>query len=247
MKTLKITIITLVAFFLASIMGCKKGNSPTPKVASSNAQVTFQMKAVNGSNLAGGTADTIAGLIWTAGTAHISRFMFDAMRGGANIEVESDSVPPVNLFSLALSSIPTYVTLDTGIYKEIGVSVFLKHTSDTSAIPLKLTGTFKNDSSKNIPIELDLNSNVTIKVEMNNIDINGKTDYMVLVQMGLDKVTSGITANNLNHATVTGGKIVISQTSNYPLYDKIVDNLSRCGESEWRERDHGDHDDHDWH
>jgi len=107
--------------------------------------------------------------------------------------------------------------------------------------PLKVSGTFKNDSSKVVPIEFDLSGHATIKVEQNNIDINGTTDYTALLDLQLARLTKGITADDLNKATLTKGSIIISKTSNTALYWKMRSNIARCGWGEFREH-HKDHD-----
>ncbi len=238
MKTIKTSIIAPILLALISLAACKK-NSSTPTVVSSTSKLAFQMKAVNSASLALTTPiDTIAGLQWTAGTANISRFVFEAKRSGVSINIQTNNLMNVNIFSL--SPTISFVTLDTGVYKEIEIQAFLEPTSDTAHIPLKLTGTFKNDSSKLIPVELDLNSDVTIKTEVNNFDITGTTNYVALVEMELEKLTVGVTAADLNGATLTGGKIIISKTSNSTIYWKIRSNLAECGHSEFKEHHHGD-------
>ncbi len=237
MKTVRITIITVIALSIASMMGCKK--SSTRSVASGSSKLSFQLAVKNGTTLATPASDTIPGLVWTAGTADVSKFSFEARRNGVSIEIESNNLTTVNLFGV--SPVTTYVTLDTGIYKEIEVTAFLDHSS-TDTIPLKLTGTFKTDSGKTVPIQFDLMSDARIKVEEKNIDLNGTATVTALVDIALDKLMNGITAADLDKATLTNGGIVISKTSNSWLYFKILANISGCGHAEWRE-DHHDHGD----
>jgi hypothetical protein len=238
MKTFKKSIFAVVLLAVIALAACKK-NSSTPKLASATSQLAFQVQA---SNLASVPDSLIKGLTWTAGIANISKFTFEAQRKGTTIDITSRNVDSVDIFSL--NPTMTYVTLDTGVYKEIEVKVYLEPSSDTSKLPLKLTGTFTNDSSKVIPIELDLNSDVTISTEVDNVDITGTADYTALVTMELYKLMAGVTATELDKATLTGGKIIISKTSNASIYRMIRSNVSdwRCGHFEFRE--HGRGDDH---
>lgn len=212
---------------------CKKNSGPT--VATANSKLTFQMQATNSTPGLAGTSDTasVPGLTWTAGTANIGRFTFEAKRNGVSIDIQSHNLTNVNLFSL--TPLVTYVTLDTGVYKEIEITAFLESSGNDTVPPLKLSGTFVNDSTKTIPIEFDLGDNSIVKVEANNIDINGTTDYTALLDMQLNRVTKGITAADLNKAKLTNGKIIISKTSNTSLYFKIRGNIAGCGRSEFRE------------
>jgi len=237
MKTFKTSTIALVLLAVIAVAACKK-NSSTPKPLSSTSHLALQMQA---SNLASIPDSLIKGLTWTAGIANISKFTFEAQIKGVSINVTSRNIDSVNIFSLNQTA--TYITLDTGIYREIEVKVFLEPSSDPNHLPLKLTGTFTNDSLKVIPIELDLNSDVTIRTEADNVHITGTADYTALVQMELFKLMAGVTAADLDHATLTGGKIIISKTSNNSIYWQIKSNVSEweCGHSEFEEHHRDDH------
>lgn len=237
MKTVKITIITVIVLSIASMMGCKKSNVSKP--IKSTSQLAFQLKATH---LADSVTvpDTITGLTWLSGTADVASFTFDAWRNGVSIEIENHNATTVNLF--APSPILTYVTLDTGTYKKISITANIEPSS-SDPTPLVLKGTFKTDSAKTDTIVFNFSADTKIKVQARNITLDGTNDFMALVDIALDKLTHGITAADLNGATVTNGTIVISATSNKDLYWKMVQNLKGCGHEKWRERDH----DGEWH
>jgi hypothetical protein len=228
MKTIKTSIIGSMLLAILSLAACKKSSSPT--AASGTSKLSFQLSASK-SLAATDSVPSIAGLVWTAGTANIGKFTFQAKRNGVSINIESRNLTNVDIF--ALTPLVTYVTLDTGLYKEIEIKAFLVN-SDTIP-PLKLSGTFTNDSTKVIPVEFDLADNATVTVEANNITINGTTDYTALLDMQLSRVTKGLTVADFNNAKLTGGKIIISKTSNTSLYYKIKFNIAGCGRSEFKQ------------
>jgi hypothetical protein len=241
MRTLKTGILAAMVLALTGLAACKKtGSSPSSKTS----QLSFQMQADNAtSNLAASTTGSklstnstfqaIPGLTFTSAIANISRFKLEAKRNGVEIEVTSKNLSNVDLF--ALDPTVTSVTLDTGVYKEIEIKVELKHSSDTLAIPLKLKGTFTNSGGTVIPIEFDFNSDATIKAEAENIAVTNTINFVALVHLHLNKLEAGITAADLDGATQTNGMIVISDTSNTAIYNKVLANLSDCGENEFRE------------
>ena len=178
---------------------------------------------------------SIAGLSWTAGIANISKFKLEAKRNGVETEIESKNLTNVDLF--ALSPTVANITVDSGTYKEIEIRVVLLHSS-TSAIPLKLTGTFTNSSGTPVPIEFDFNDDAIIKAEAHDVVITGTTDFAALVHMHLSKLTAGLSASDLEAATLTNNTIIVSQTSNTSIYNKILNNLTTCGDSEFRDEHH---------
>jgi hypothetical protein len=236
MKTFSKSIITPLLLAVTLLAACNKNNrSNTTNPPSATSQLTFQLAAVNSADSTGAPVDsvpTIAGLVWSAGTANIGKFNFEARRSGVSINIQSRNLTNVDLF--ALTPLVTYVTLDTGVYKQIQISAFLQGSNNDSIPPLKLSGSFTNDSSKVVPITFTLTEDAVVQVGANNIDINGTTDYTALLDMQLNKVTKGITAADLDKAKLTGGSIVISKSSNSQLYYKMRANIAGCGRSFFR-------------
>ena len=235
MKTFSKSIITPLLLAVVALAACNKNNSSNTSTApKATSQLTFQLAAVPSADSTGAPVDSvpsIAGLVWSAGTANIGRFDFSAKRAGVSIDIQSRNLTNVDLF--ALTPLVTYVTLDTGVYKQIEIKAFLEGSNDT--IPaLKISGSFTNDSSKVVPITFSLTDNAVVQVGASNIDINGTTDYTALLDMQLNKVTKGITAADLNKAKVTNGTIVISRSSNSLLYYKMRANIAGCGRSFFR-------------
>jgi hypothetical protein len=241
MKTFKAGTIAAITLAVILLSACKKsGNAPTTKTS----QLSFQMVADNSTtNLAGSsfttnsTATGVPGLIFTAGTANISQFKLEAKRNGIETEISSKNLTNVDLFALAPSI--TNINIDTGTYREIEIKVVLQKTSDISAIPLKLTGSFTNSQGTVIPVEFDLNDDVTIKAEAENIHVTNTTDFVALVHMHLLKLEAGITAAALDAGTLTNGVLVISSSANSAIYNRVLANFSNCGETEFREHHKG--------
>lgn len=241
MRAFKTGIFAVTVLALTGLAACKKsGNSPSSKTS----QLSFQLRADNAtSNLAasstGGKLSTnstfqgIAGLTFTSAVANISRFKLEAKKNGVEIEIISKNLSNIDLF--AIDPTVASVTLDTGIYQEIEIKVELQHTSDTSALPLKLKGTFTNSVGTAIPIEFDFNSDAVIKAEAENINVSSTINFVALVHLHLNKLGAGVVATDLDNAAQTNGTIIISPTSNTDIYNKVVANLSSCGENEFKE------------
>ena len=229
-KSLIVLVVVLAAY------SCKKGNTPLPVTKAS--QVAFGVQAANAtvplaasaSKLTINSVITTPVIQFTAGVANISKFKLEAKMANSNVEIETRNLMNVDLFSLTPSVVTA--TLDTGTYKEIEVRVELTQSADTSAIPLKLKGSFTATDGTIIPVELDVNENITIKAEAKNVLLHNNGDLSTIVQLHLDKIVAGITASDMNAATKTGGVIVISNTSNTNLFNKIRFNVESCGDTE---------------
>ncbi|HEY4195538.1 MAG TPA: hypothetical protein VGM63_08380 [Mucilaginibacter sp.] len=244
MKTFKKGIFAVIALAVFSLAACKKtGNSPSSTktsqlsfgVQADNATTNLSASSSTGSKLSTNSTSSftgISGLVFTAGTANISQFKLEAKRNNVEIEISSRSLTNVDLFAPSPSIAD--VTIDTGAYREIELRALLQKSSDTSAIPLKLTGIFTTSGGTVIPIEFELNDNVTIKSEVEDVTVTSTTDLAALIHIHLRKLEAGVTAADLEAATLTNDVIVISNSSNRSIYNKVLANFSNCGEGELR-------------
>jgi uncharacterized protein YjbI with pentapeptide repeats len=73
------------------------------------------------------------------------------------------------------------------------------------------------------------NSNL-IKAEQHQVTLSGSN--IALTTLDLAGLTQGISATDFSGATQTNGTIVISSSSNLNLYNAILNNVSRLGETE---------------
>ncbi|MGZ3766315.1 MAG: hypothetical protein ACXVB0_09250 [Mucilaginibacter sp.] len=234
----------IVIMIVLSVYSCKKGNSPLPSTKAS--QVAFGVKAVNSSTILTASASkltvnsvsTAPVIQFTSGVANIAEFKLEAKTANSSVEIRTKNLMNVDLF--ALNPAVVTATLDTGTYQQIEVRVELVQSADTSAIPLKLKGSFSAADGTVIPVEFDINENLTIKAEATNVLLHSTGDLSTIVQLHLDKIVAGITASDLTSADKTGGVIIISNTSNINLFNKIKFNVEGCGDTEVKE-DHGGH------
>ena len=239
-KSKKLLILLVVVL---TVYSCKKGNSPQPSTKAS--QVAFGVKAVNSSTVLAASAsklavNSVAPVIqFTAGVANIAQFKLEARKANTSIELTTRNLMGVDLFALTPSVV--FANLDTGTYKEIEVRVEFVQTADPSAIPLTLKGTFTAADGTVIPVEFDVNENLTIKAEASNVVLHNTGNLSTIVQLHLDKIVAGITATDLNAATKTGGVIIISSTSNASLFNKIKFNVEGCGDTQVNDDRDGHH------
>ncbi len=226
----------VVLLTIACVYSCKKDSGVKPAAVTKASQVAFSLKAVNTSTALMASAsklnvNSVAPVImFSSGTANITRFRLEAKTAQSSIEITTRNLMAVDLFALN----PSVVTaaLDTGIYKEIEVRVDFTRMADTSAIPLKLKGSFTAADGTITPVELDINQDLTIKAEASNVMLHNTGDISTLVQLHLDKMVAGITASDLSSASLTGGVIVISDNSNANLFNKIRLNVENCGDTQ---------------
>ena len=223
------TMIAGTATFLSS---CKKDNSAGVPSSTSTSQMSFGINSDNATtnfSALGGASSGAAAITWTSGMANISGFRLEATKKGFQIEIRSNNLTNVDLFAINPSLVGA--TIDTGVYTQIEVRVELSQSSN-GTLPLTLKGNFTNSGGTVIPIELDFNDNAEIRAEASNVTIDSKTDITSIVTMHLNKLLAGVSANQLNNATLTNGTLIISSSSNTVIYNEIKNAITNCGDDD---------------
>ena len=257
MKNLKNVIKTSAAFILfagaISISSCKKTSLSPSSAAGPQASFALMSSSSPASSIAVDPRSRVraAGvasaplITWTAGTANITRFEFEAKRNGVETSFQTRNLGNVDLF--ALSPALATISIDSGTYKEIEVRLILSQSS-TGAVPLTLMGTFTTarDTSA-VPVEFDFNQDLKLKAEADNVVVSKTQNLQALFMLNLNMISAGISAADLHAATRTNGKVVISSTSNTNLFNQLVSNLQNVSEAKCKSEDKGNDDGGDSH
>ncbi|MGN6178797.1 MAG: hypothetical protein ACTHNW_06430 [Mucilaginibacter sp.] len=219
----------------ALFTSCKKGNSSTSGKSAS--QLAFAMKADNASISANaisadgqnsgtqwGTTDTIHAMVnWTSAIANVSAFKLEAIKRGLSIEITSRGLQNINLFAPVPTSISTMI--DTGTYTKVELRAILLRSSDTSAMPLTLKGSFTTTGGTVVPVVVDYNNDAIIKVEAKNVTITSTSDLLTTLTVHLNMLLAGVSTADMNNATRVNGVILINSTTNSGILEHIRDNL----------------------
>jgi len=207
----------ILTIFFAS---CSKSNSTQPS-ASGTPQMSYELKASNSlvnlpAKMTGtGTID------WTGGLASPTMIKFEAKKGGTEIEYKSALDTTIDLMSSIAATFGGF-TIPTGTYNEIELKIDLSKNGSNPA--LELDGTFTS-GGVTTPVTVTINDFIEIQTEQHDVTIDSTESFVAVTTLDLSSISAGITETMLNAATVTGGTIVISATSNRRLYEIIVDNL----------------------
>lgn len=152
----------------------------------------------------------------------------------ANIEYEWKGPRKIDLFNI--NSLVGNITLTPGLYDEISIKIeALKSDAGTSPV-FYLSGSYTNASGIKIPVVVNVNDDIEFNVESKEgTSLNAVNDYASLIHLNLALLMNGILTADLDNATLTNGKIVISGTSNTSLYTRITGNFDSCEDSEFEQ------------
>ena len=215
------------------VTSCSKDTS-----APSTASLGIKMQATNKSfSLLKSTALATPSFVWDSSFIVVSKIELEAEKHDSamsanHTEVHFEWNGPVKIDLFRLNSTIGNIALQPGIYHEVSIKIN-SFNSDAGSLPdFYLSGSYTNSAGSVIPIVFEVNEDFEFRVKLEGSTLDGVNDYTSLINMNLTLLFSGIQSSDLDGATLTGGKILISNTSNASLYNKIISNFSSCGESE---------------
>lgn len=229
----------LMVFAVVAIMifaSCKKDTS------SSSSTLRIKTQATNKSFTVLKSASlAIPSFVWDTCFINVSKIEFEAEKkesensqGFSNIDYEWKGAKKIDLFSA--NSIIGEINLQPGVYEEISLEIkALKADAGTSPV-FYLSGTYTNTTGAVIPIKVIVNEDIEFKAEAEGGTIlNAVNNYTSLINLNLALLMNGILISDLESATLSNGKIVISSSSNSTLYTKIKGNFDSSDNAEFDE------------
>ncbi|MCO4292601.1 hypothetical protein NF867_06995 [Solitalea sp. MAHUQ-68] len=175
------------------------------------------------------TESTPASIKWNEGYINVSEVVFEAEKDepdGQNndvdkVDFEYNDLVKVDPFATSGNTFGN-VSIVPGAYENIEIQVKVKNSH--SVPPIVLKGTYTS-TGVTTPVELFINEDLDINADYGDFSVGENRDYLGLITLRLDLLSAGITLEELNAASKVDGKVVISQTSNAAIYQKIKANI----------------------
>ncbi|GAC1312479.1 MAG: hypothetical protein NVSMB24_34030 [Mucilaginibacter sp.] len=223
---------------ILSIVSCAKKNAVAPKK-----KLSYQFKVTGASSaLVAGTqsstlttmASTGGNITWQSGYVNVESISFEG-KNQENNQGHDDFIEPA-VYKLDLfgpNQLIGKVDIAVGTYHNVDIKIELKQTPTGAALFLK--GLYAS-AKGNIPVELSLNEgndDMEIKALAKDLTVGAKDSYIAYINLHLDKLIAGVKSADLDGATLTGGTMVISSTSNVAIYTKIKATLGNCSDGDY--------------
>lgn len=219
---------TLMLLFLGVLLfSCEKNND-------SSSVLQVKMQATNKSFSVLKSANLVTpSLTWDVCTMNVSQIEFQAQgkqdensQGSYQVSYEWQGSKVINLFNTA--SVIGDITLDPGIYDQVELEIQATKSQNVTVPVFYLAGNYTNPAGTKIPVEITVNEDFQFGVEQEGKTLTGMYDYSALINLNLVMLMNGILQSELDAATLTSGKMIISATSNGVLYQKIKTNILLC-------------------
>ena len=255
MKTLKIFVLMLAAAGF-SLSSCQKNDSEI-MIESGSKSLGVQLQAVNNtySFSIGTKALTTGTLKWDTCQMYVSRVHLtatkeqgDTLATEFSLDLKFKNSKLADLFSA--NSLLGDVTLPAGLYDKISIQIQSDKKDAGTAPVFYLAGIYTN-ALGTTPIAFVVNKDLKFKASAkDSVQLNTAADYTALFQLDLSNAISNgrITEADLDKASLTNGKIIISENSNKEIYEKFfkrVLNLDAFQHKAFKKANKKDNDEND--
>jgi len=215
MKIFQLT--TAMAIVIAVSTSCSKSSDGT---VTTPAGMQFQLTTSNPYVVVN---KTVAGsIVWTSGSAWATETKLEGKQNSSQLEFKSSVSQQINLFASVIAGMGN-ISIPAGTYTEVEFKVTLNQNGSNPA--MELNGTYTSGTGVVTPVVFSINSLFLLKAEQSNVVVSANTSITALTTLNLSLISAGITQAMLNSATVSGGKILISASSNINLYNIITNNF----------------------
>ncbi len=214
-----LTKIVITALFLVLFTACEE-----EPIFEGDGTVAFRFDINKGD---GAVNKTSAGMLsFDSGFIVIREIVFDGERQGASsVSITHEQVSTID-FATGIASPPVNVVIPAAQYKSINLGIEIQDVNNDPTIVIE--GEYERTDGSISPIRFEIVSGEVFEAEAENASV--PSNVPAIAQITFDPVSwfDRVSANQLDNAnTDSNGVIVISETNNSAIFDKVADGLDR--------------------
>lgn len=198
------------------LVGCEKEDD------NPNGVIKLQVNTTSSSTVNLKSTAAANDLVFTSGKIIIREVVFD---GDVDTLSVSRTIEQISTIDYATGKVTPEILIEVpaGDYNSVNLGIELQ---DENADPsVVIEGTYTNSSGEAIPVRFEFNSGEVFEAEAPSVFIEAGTDLIAKITFDAVSWFSTISPSELDEATLTDGKIIVSSTSNPDIFDMVADKL----------------------
>jgi len=217
MKKMNFKTVVLATLVVAglSFTSCKKDDDP-------NGTITLKVNTTSSTAVNLKSTAAANDLVFNSGTITIREVVFDGEAGTTSVSRTIERIADIDYATGAVS--PT-VVIEVPAGNYTGVNLGIELQDDGSDPSVVIEGTYTNSSMEIIPIRFEFNSGEVFEANAASVTIEAGSDLVGKITFDAISWFSGVSSDALESATLTAGKIVISESSNSSIFNIVADKL----------------------
>lgn len=188
-----------------------------------NGTIKFAVDTTSGKsgNIAGRLA-AANDLVFNSGTITIREVVFDGDNASESISRTIEQVADID-YATGNVTPEIVVVVPPGNYKSVNLGIEMQDVgSDPSTV---IEGIYTNSNLEEIPIRFEFNSGEVFEAGAASVTIEAGADIVGKITFDALDWFGTVTVNELDNASLTNGTIIISETKNVAIFDKVADRL----------------------
>ena len=214
------TMKSLVTIFLLSatiLFTSCNNDEPT------NGRIKFAVNTTSSStgNL-GGRLAAANDLVFTSGKITIREVVFDGDNEAQSI---SRTIPQIADIDYATGAVTPAITIEVPPGNYTSVNLGIEMQDNGSAPSTVIEGTYTNSSAEEVPIRFEFNSGEVFEASAASVTIAAGADIIGKITFDARDWFSTVTPAELDNAALTDGTIIVSESSNSAIFEKVAARL----------------------
>lgn len=218
MKKMRFNTLLTVAILIAGLLitGCEKEND------NPNGSISFKVNTTSSNTINLKSTAAANDLVFNSGTITIREVVFD---GDTDTLSVSRTIEQIAYVDYATGDVSPEIVIEVpaGDYTSVNLGVELQDENSEPSVVIE--GTYTNSSGEVIPIRFEFNSGEVFEATAPTVSIEAGADLFGKVTFDAASWFSTVSSSDLDEATLTDGKIIVSSTSNSDIFDIVADKL----------------------
>ncbi|WP_405382305.1 hypothetical protein [Maribacter sp. LLG6340-A2] len=210
-----LTVLSILTVILAFSMGCSDDDSL-------NTDATIRLVATTTSTTTATKKMPVNDLQFTSGSITFREIIFDGENGTNSVSRTKEQIANID-YATGTVSPEVLITIPSGTYTAVNLGIELQDENDKPTVVIE--GTFTNSSEEMLPIRFEFNSGEVFEANAASVEIPEGVDLVGKINFDALNWFSTISATELDNANLTDGVIIISETNNASIFDKVADRL----------------------
>ncbi|GAO27753.1 hypothetical protein [Geofilum rubicundum] len=200
-----------------SFTSCEKDDDNNP-----NGNITLKVNTTSTSSVNLKSSVAANDLVFNSGTITIREVVFD---GEVGVNSVSRTISQIADINYATGTVSPGVVIEVPAGDYTGVNLGIELQDDGSDPSVVIEGTYTNSSEEITPIRFEFNSGEVFEANAASVTIEAGSDLVGKITFDAISWFSTVTPDELDNATLTEGTIIVSETKNSDIFDKVADRL----------------------
>lgn len=229
MKTKPIIVLAALSMIFLTLPSCQKESADPSrqKLTLQASDKAFAIPVTGVSSISSNPAPPM--VEWEQARMIISRITLTTQSTAGSLRDTSNQLlwqgpGTVDLFEM--SELLSDMGLKAGLYSSIRYELEALESDAGNDPVLYLSGNYTQASGKSVPLVIEVREDIVISTERNNVRVP-ESGFSQNIELFMNRLFIGIMPENLEEATMTDGRILISEESNPELYAQILENLKK--------------------